>query len=134
MINIHSPGRVRPPRPGEKPAEPETRHSLQRWPVPLTAEEIQAAGLELAELLTQVDERKEALKAERDALKEALKPVQKRINELQWSLSKRLRYDGEVPVTETWDWAQGMVTTTRDDTGEVVEEREIAESERQVGL
>lgn len=111
----------------------EEKEVTRQLPVKLTSEEQQQFIQKTYALRRQVKE-------ERAAKAEAVKEHNRRIREFQKELEETedLLAAGEqekaCECKESWNYSAGMVITTRNDTGEMVEERPMTDDERQAGL
>ena len=96
----------------------------------MTDEERLKVGHDMAEAL----EESERLEAQKKAYDADLKGQISRLQERAATLAKALRKgkrEGNVQVTIVKNWHNGSITVTREDTGEVIEDRAMTFEERQ---
>ena len=117
--------------PERSPADKKT--IVRRMPVKLITEEKAAIGGELAtaqQSLNEIDEEKKDLMAQ---MKARMTQAKARITELSNQLASGRKFE-HVECTEEKNYATMKFSVTRDDTGEVLEERPLTSDERQLGL
>lgn len=99
----------------------------------LTESELLVYGKEMAEQ----EKKAEEIEDEKAAVTKALGEQVKYHSQMARSKAKLIN-DGfefrEVACDQTFDYPRGLVTVTRKDTGDVIEERAMTADERQVGF
>ena len=102
-------------------------------PVPLTEEQKEQRTQDLIRRLDVIEEIEERKKASNDEYKSQVQREIVTCGQLRRELKQGYTME-EIKCDDIMDWAGGVVTTIRLDTKEVVSEREITETERQMNL
>jgi len=97
--------------------------------VPLTTEEITVRAKELSEILEQRSGVESAMKCYATSCKKEIAEMDIKINSLCQVVSSGKEYR-QVDVTEKPNYERGLMETFRLDTGEIVDYRELKESEK----
>lgn len=99
----------------------------------LTEGELLAYGKEMAEEEKKVEEAEEEKATVTKALGERIKYHSQMARNKAKLINNGYEYR-EVACDQTFDYPRGLVTITRKDTGDVIEERAMTADERQVGF
>lgn len=102
-------------------------------PVTLTSEEIDVKATKLAAQVAYTEKLRDQKRETNSALKEQIDESQAKVSELSRQITLRTE-ERQVLCTLVKDFKAGMATVTRNDTGEVVEERPLADDEYQADL
>ena len=117
----------------EQPKE-KAEKKLKKWlEVPLTDSELVSIGDSITELEQKINEVEGEKAHVAKTLGDQIKGKRSTMSELCGKFRSKVDLR-EVECTQTFDYETGIVEITRDDTGEVIESREITEKEKQIPL
>lgn len=103
-------------------------------PCPLSEAELLAKGDALANTLRQIDEEKELQEQSKSEMKERLAGLHVTLSRLRQEVQERREFRDVVVEIVIKDPRQALVTEIRSDTGEILRDRFMDDSERQQRL
>jgi hypothetical protein len=106
---------------------------FRRLPCPLTSKELLERGQQLAAVQEESEQLEEARKAADATAKAEIKRLDERATRLRRDIIRK-EEDRDIECDVAHDYIHGLVTVTRVDSGEVVEERPMRMEERQATL
>jgi len=106
---------------------------FRKLPCPLTSEEMLERGQQLAAVQEEADQLEEARKAADAEAKARIKRLDERAARLRRDIIRK-EEDRDIECDVAHDYVRGLVTVTRCDSGEMVEQRPMNMDERQATL